>query len=175
MEDDPKAVTLLTLHAAKGLEYPVVFLTGLEDGVLPHSRSMEDSESMAEERRLFYVGLTRAKDVLYITHAFRRTVFGQTEVAIPSRFLQDIPHGVGRREARPNSGAKTVFSRPAVGIGRRVQKAVAPQAPPRFIASQQFSPHQAEKLLLGRQQPGRRAITRQQPPIQPAQTAPRRR
>src|SRR5690606_16593383 len=74
-----------------GLEYPVVFLTGLEDGVLPHSRSMEDSESMAEERRLFYVGLTRAKDLLYITHAFRRTFFGQTEVAIPSRFLQDIP------------------------------------------------------------------------------------
>ncbi len=91
LEDDPKAVTLLTLHAAKGLEFPVVFLTGLEDGVLPHSRSMEDSESMAEERRLFYVGLTRAKDVLYITHAFRRTFFGQTEVAIPSRFLQDIP------------------------------------------------------------------------------------
>lgn len=91
LEDDPKAVTLLTLHAAKGLEYPVVFLTGLEDGVLPHSRSMEDSESMAEERRLFYVGLTRAKDILYLTHAFRRTFFGQTEVAIPSRFLQDIP------------------------------------------------------------------------------------
>ncbi|MCA9898515.1 MAG: UvrD-helicase domain-containing protein [Ardenticatenaceae bacterium] len=91
LEDDPKAVTLLTLHAAKGLEFPVVFLTGLEDGVLPHSRSMEDSESMAEERRLFYVGLTRAKDILYITHAFRRTFFGQTEVAIPSRFLQDIP------------------------------------------------------------------------------------
>ncbi|MBK7895445.1 MAG: UvrD-helicase domain-containing protein [Anaerolineaceae bacterium] len=91
LEDDPKAVTLLTLHAAKGLEFPVVFLTGLEDGVLPHSRSMEDSESMAEERRLFYVGLTRAKDILTITHAFRRTFFGQTEVAIPSRFLQDIP------------------------------------------------------------------------------------
>ncbi len=91
LEEDPKAVTLLTLHAAKGLEYPVVFLTGLEDGVLPHSRSMEDSESMAEERRLFYVGLTRAKDILTITHAFRRTFFGQTEVAIPSRFLQDIP------------------------------------------------------------------------------------
>jgi DNA helicase-2/ATP-dependent DNA helicase PcrA len=91
LEDDPKATTLLTLHAAKGLEFPVVFLTGLEDGVLPHSRSMEDSESMAEERRLFYVGITRAKDQLFITHAFRRTFFGQTEVAIPSRFLQEIP------------------------------------------------------------------------------------
>lgn len=91
LEDDPKAVTLLTLHAAKGLEFPIVFLTGLEDGVLPHSRSMEDSESMAEERRLFYVGITRAMDQLFITHAFRRTFFGQTEVAIPSRFLQEIP------------------------------------------------------------------------------------
>ena len=91
LEDDPKATTLLTLHAAKGLEFPVVFLTGLEDGVLPHSRSMEDSESMAEERRLFYVGITRAKDQLFITHAFRRTFYGETEVAIPSRFLQEIP------------------------------------------------------------------------------------
>jgi DNA helicase-2/ATP-dependent DNA helicase PcrA len=91
LEEDPKATTLLTLHAAKGLEFPVVFLTGLEDGVLPHSRSMEDSESLAEERRLFYVGITRARDILYITHAFRRTFFGETEVAIPSRFLQEIP------------------------------------------------------------------------------------
>jgi DNA helicase-2/ATP-dependent DNA helicase PcrA len=91
LEDDPKAVTLLTLHAAKGLEFPIVFLTGLEDGVLPHSRSMEDSESLAEERRLFYVGITRAMDMLFITHAFRRTFFGETEVAIPSRFLQEIP------------------------------------------------------------------------------------
>ena len=91
LEDDPKAVTLLTLHAAKGLEFPIVFLAGLEDGVLPHSRSMDDSESLAEERRLFYVGITRAKDKVFITHAFRRTFFGETEVAIPSRFLQEIP------------------------------------------------------------------------------------
>ncbi|MCP4420804.1 MAG: UvrD-helicase domain-containing protein, partial [Chloroflexi bacterium] len=91
LEEDPQATTLLTLHAAKGLEFPVVFLTGLEDGVLPHSRSMEDSESLAEERRLFYVGITRAKDKVFITHAFRRTFYGETEVAIPSRFLQEIP------------------------------------------------------------------------------------
>ncbi|WP_420642017.1 ATP-dependent helicase [Candidatus Leptofilum sp.] len=107
LEDDPKAVTLLTLHAAKGLEFPVVFLTGLEDGVLPHSRSMEDSESMAEERRLFYVGITRAKDVVFITHAFRRTFFGETEVAIPSRFLQEIPldltEGGTAKQRRENS------------------------------------------------------------------------
>jgi DNA helicase-2/ATP-dependent DNA helicase PcrA len=91
LEEGADAVTLLTLHAAKGLEFPVVFITGLEDGILPHSRSFEDGESMAEERRLFYVGLTRAEDRLYLLHAFRRTYFGQTEVAVPSRFLHDIP------------------------------------------------------------------------------------
>lgn len=106
LEEDPQATTLLTLHAAKGLEFPVVFLTGLEDGVLPHSRSMDDSESLAEERRLFYVGITRAKDKLYLTHAFRRTFYGETEVAVPSRFLQEIPEDLAeggtaqqRREA----------------------------------------------------------------------------
>ena len=91
LEENPNAVTLLTLHAAKGLEYNIVFLCGLEDGILPHSRSLEDAESLAEERRLFYVGLTRAKDRVYLSHAFRRTFFGATEVAIPSRFLRDIP------------------------------------------------------------------------------------
>ncbi len=91
LEENPNAVTLLTLHAAKGLEYKIVFLCGLEDGILPHSRSLEDAESLAEERRLFYVGLTRAKDRVYLSHAFRRTFYGATEVAIPSRFLRDIP------------------------------------------------------------------------------------
>lgn len=91
MEGSPNAVTLLTLHAAKGLEFPVVFITGVEDGILPHSRSLDDAESLAEERRLFYVGLTRAKDKVYLSHAFRRTFFGEREVAVPSRFLQEIP------------------------------------------------------------------------------------
>lgn len=91
MEENPNSVTLLTLHAAKGLEFPVVFLAGLEEGILPHSRSLEDSESMAEERRLFYVGLTRAMDRVYLTHAFRRMFWGETEIAAPSRFLRDIP------------------------------------------------------------------------------------
>lgn len=91
LEENPNAVTLLTLHAAKGLEYKIVFLAGVEDGILPHSRSIEDAESLAEERRLFYVGLTRAEDRVYLSHAFRRTFYGETEVAIPSRFLRDIP------------------------------------------------------------------------------------
>jgi DNA helicase-2/ATP-dependent DNA helicase PcrA len=91
VDETQSRVTLLTLHAAKGLEFPVVFLTGLEDGVLPHSRSLDDGEEMAEERRLLYVGITRAKDRLYLSHAFRRTFFGDSSVSVPSRFLKDIP------------------------------------------------------------------------------------
>ncbi len=92
LEEEPNRATLLTLHAAKGLEFPVVFLAGLEDGILPHSRSLDDVESLAEERRLFYVGITRAMDRLYISHAFRRLGFGGYDVSVPSRFLQDLPH-----------------------------------------------------------------------------------
>ncbi len=91
LEETPNSTTLLTLHAAKGLEYPVVFITGLEEGMLPHSRSLEDAEELAEERRLFYVGITRAQDRLYLSHAFRRTFYGMTEATTPSRFLMDIP------------------------------------------------------------------------------------
>jgi DNA helicase-2/ATP-dependent DNA helicase PcrA len=91
LEEDPNAPTLLTLHAAKGLEFPVVFIVGLEDGLLPHSRSLEDGEELAEERRLFYVGLTRAKDQVLLSHAFRRMTYGGVEVSVPSRFLHDIP------------------------------------------------------------------------------------
>jgi DNA helicase-2/ATP-dependent DNA helicase PcrA len=94
LEEDPDAPTLLTLHAAKGLEFPIVFITGLEEGILPHSRSMDDAEELAEERRLFYVGLTRAKDQLYLSHAFRRTIFGDSDVSSPSRFLNEIPTGL---------------------------------------------------------------------------------
>jgi len=86
--------TLLTLHAAKGLEFGTVFLVGLDEGVLPHERSFEDEESMAEERRLMYVGLTRAKDRLFITRAFRRTTYGGADVMNPSRFLSDLPENL---------------------------------------------------------------------------------
>lgn len=86
-----EAPTLLTLHAAKGLEFPVVFITGLDDGLLPHSRSLDDPEEMAEERRLLYVGITRAKDRVYLTRADRRSTFGGYDDSVPSRFLRDIP------------------------------------------------------------------------------------
>jgi DNA helicase-2/ATP-dependent DNA helicase PcrA len=83
--------TLLTLHAAKGLEFGVVFIVGLDDGILPHSRSFEEPEEMEEERRLFYVGITRAKDRLYILRAMRRGGRGYAEDTVESRFLSDLP------------------------------------------------------------------------------------
>jgi len=96
--------TLLTLHAAKGLEFPVVFIVGLNDGTLPHSRSFEDPEAMMEERRLFYVGITRAKDHLYLVCAQNRSSYGFNEPSAPSRFLADIPSdlvsGTGAAEVR---------------------------------------------------------------------------
>jgi DNA helicase II / ATP-dependent DNA helicase PcrA len=90
-EGTKDAVTLITLHAAKGLEYPYVFLLGLEEGVLPHARSVDDSRQLEEERRLFYVGITRAMKGLYLVHAFRRTLYGNQQINEPSRFLQDVP------------------------------------------------------------------------------------
>jgi len=85
------SVTLLTLHAAKGLEFPVVFLAGMEEGVFPHSRSLYSNSDIEEERRLCYVGITRAKEELYLTHAYRRTLFGSSSYNPPSRFIKDIP------------------------------------------------------------------------------------
>lgn len=93
-DDNANAPTLLTLHAAKGLEFKVVFIIGLVEGVLPHSRSMDDPEKMAEERRLMYVGITRAKERLYLLHPFRRSQWGESDIAEPSRFLADLPDEV---------------------------------------------------------------------------------
>ncbi len=90
-DDAPQAVTCITLHAAKGLEFPVVFLIGVEDGILPHQRSFDDPSSMEEERRLCYVGCTRAKQALYLVHAFRRSLAGSTGHNPRSRFIDDIP------------------------------------------------------------------------------------
>ena len=94
MEDTSKIPTLLTLHAAKGLEFPVVFITGLNDGTLPHSRSFDDPEAMLEERRLFYVGITRARDRLFFVYALNRSAYGYVEPVDHSRYLDDIPYGL---------------------------------------------------------------------------------
>ena len=89
--DDEGAVTMMTLHIAKGLEFPVVFITGMEEGVFPHMRSMTDPGQLEEERRLCYVGITRAKERLFLTHAWSRSLWGGTNYNPPSRFLHEIP------------------------------------------------------------------------------------
>ncbi|NOY98697.1 MAG: UvrD-helicase domain-containing protein [Chloroflexi bacterium] len=100
LTEDVNAPTLLTLHAAKGLEFGVVFIVGLDDGLLPHNRSFDEPEEMAEERRLFYVGITRAKDRLYLVRSVQRGRHGYPEETYPSRFLDDIPADLLAGQAR---------------------------------------------------------------------------
>lgn len=103
-EDSKGKVTLMTLHAAKGLEFPVVFIVGLEEGLFPHSRSLFDINELEEERRLAYVGITRAKDIVYLTYACRRLYFGQRASNPPSRFIVDIPEGLMEAVENSNLG-----------------------------------------------------------------------
>jgi DNA helicase-2/ATP-dependent DNA helicase PcrA len=84
-------ISLMTLHSSKGLEFPVVFIAGLEEGVLPYCKAMERECEIAEERRLFYVGMTRAKDILWLTGASKRRLYSKLQDQEPSRFLRDIP------------------------------------------------------------------------------------
>jgi DNA helicase-2/ATP-dependent DNA helicase PcrA len=89
--DRNAAVTLMTVHSAKGLEFPIVFLVGLEDGIFPHSRSINDPKELEEERRLAYVAITRAEKILYVTHSMRRRVYGEEMASEPSQFLNEMP------------------------------------------------------------------------------------
>jgi DNA helicase-2/ATP-dependent DNA helicase PcrA len=110
VDGDSSRVTLMTLHTAKGLEYPVVFIVGMEDGVFPHLRSLGEPDEMEEERRLAYVGITRARERLYLSHAWCRNLWGQTQYNPPSRFLKEIPDTLvrasegGRRPAARQPG-----------------------------------------------------------------------
>ncbi|MCB5952305.1 DNA helicase PcrA [Enterococcus sp. BWT-B8] len=97
-EESTSQVTLMTLHAAKGLEFPVVFLIGLEEGIFPLSRAMLEEHELEEERRLAYVGITRAEEVLYMTNAFSRTLYGKTQYNRPSRFLEEIEEELFNRQ-----------------------------------------------------------------------------
>jgi DNA helicase-2/ATP-dependent DNA helicase PcrA len=112
--DGKGAVTLSTLHAAKGLEFPSVFVVGLEEGYLPHGQSAEDAEELEEERRLLYVGMTRARDELTLTLAGRRLVYGKIQMRTPSRFLDEIPAEIleERAERQPAAAMRpTIFAR----------------------------------------------------------------
>jgi DNA helicase-2/ATP-dependent DNA helicase PcrA len=130
-EEGAGAVTLMTLHTAKGLEFPAVFIVGMEDGVFPHMRSLGDPGELEEERRLAYVGITRAQDRLYLTSAWSRMLFGGSNYNPPSRFLAEIPDGLmekaGKRARRTASeraasvGPRTTVSPGQIGPGDRVR------------------------------------------------------
>src|SRR3954447_13143331 len=111
--DDGGMVTLMTLHTAKGLEFPTVFLTGLEDGVFPHSRSLDDGGELEEERRLAYVGLTRARERLYVSRALVRSAWGAPSHNPASRFLDELP--VDLVDWRRTEAEQTVWERPGYG------------------------------------------------------------
>jgi len=116
LDEEEEGVTLMTLHAAKGLEFPVVFLVGMEEGLFPHARTLESEEELEEERRLCYVGITRAKEALYFTRARERLLYGEIVINEPSRFLADVPEDLCRNVTRrPGSAwglARRAVSRP---------------------------------------------------------------
>ncbi len=101
--DGTANVTLMTVHAAKGLEFPIVFLVGMEDGIFPHSRSLNDNEQLEEERRLAYVAITRAEQMLYVSHAMSRRVYGNEMQSQPSQFLNELPHDLMQDFSRSSS------------------------------------------------------------------------
>jgi DNA helicase-2/ATP-dependent DNA helicase PcrA len=110
---------------AKGLEFPVVFILGLEEGILPHARSSDSLEELEEERRLFYVGITRAKDRLYLLRAFRRATYGRSAIAEPSQFLRDIPRELTsnkRRTWTPRPSVSAFQAQPAAQAPRREEE-----------------------------------------------------
>ena len=126
-DEESGSVTLMTLHNAKGLEFPVVFVIGMEDGVFPHYRSMGDPAALEEERRLAYVGITRARERLYLCHAWSRTLFGTTSYNPPSRFLGEIPSElVQDLEAEDEDGGAVI----GAGGGSWIREAVTEHARP---------------------------------------------
>ena len=109
LEGKEDVVTMMSLHSAKGLEYPIVYMVGMEEGLFPHSRSLLDKAQMEEERRLCYVGITRAKERLYLTYAKRRLIYGTITSSMPSRFLNDIPEELVERHESNFYSSKSNF------------------------------------------------------------------
>lgn len=139
-ESSDSKVTLMTLHAAKGLEFPVVFLTGLDEGLFPHSRTLMDPAQVEEERRLAYVGITRAERQLYVTNAVTRTMYGRISAYMPSRFLAEIPpqfmEDYHRKSAMPQSRTTVVPGKQRVSI---LTKPVASSLPKKHAVTDTFA------------------------------------
>ncbi|HEV7664515.1 MAG TPA: 3'-5' exonuclease, partial [Chloroflexota bacterium] len=147
------AVTLITLHAAKGLEFPYVFLVGIEEGILPHQRSVDDPKQLEEERRLFYVGITRAMRGLYLVRAFRRTTYGSASANTPSRFLLDVPASLALVTHAPGAGRSgggtSAWSSP------REERPGVTRQQARELAARRFTPLLPEVRSAERQRPVR--------------------
>jgi len=144
MDDRAQGMTLITLHMVKGLEFPVVFMLGMEEGLFPHSRSLDSPSGLEEERRLAYVGMTRAKDRLYLFHAFRRHLWGSANLNLPSRFLKDIPPALIDGSAGIPQGVPDAGMAPA-----RVVEAARPGVPVELV--QRYQPgDQVEHRSWGR-------------------------
>lgn len=139
-ESSDSKVTLMTLHAAKGLEFPVVFLTGLDEGLFPHSRTLLDPAQVEEERRLAYVGITRAERQLYVTNAITRTMYGRISAYMPSRFLAEIPpqlmEDYYRKSAMPQRRTTAVPGKQRVSI---LTKPVASSLPKKHAVTDTFA------------------------------------
>lgn len=139
-ESSESKVTLMTLHAAKGLEFPVVFLVGLDEGLFPHSRTLMDSSQIEEERRLAYVGITRAEQQLYVTNASTRTMYGRISAYMPSRFLAEIPENLleeyHRKAAMLQQSTTTVPSKQRMSI---LSKPVASSLPKKHAVDTTFA------------------------------------
>jgi DNA helicase-2/ATP-dependent DNA helicase PcrA len=159
------SVTLMTLHSAKGLEFPVVFMIGMEERLFPHVRSLEDPEQMEEERRLCYVGMTRAKERLFLTNARRRRTFGQEQFNPPSRFIGDIPKdlldledeyqsvfGFGYDTDPRETGESASPGRLAVGDtahSHNLESVLAAEAAPRTVREVEVVPDETEEVFVG--------------------------
>ncbi len=151
-EERANRVCLMTLHSAKGLEFPVVFLTGMEEGILPHQRSLFSEEALSEERRLCYVGMTRAKRLLYLTRARFRTVYGKSSGTEPSRFLASIPPDlVEPRHETDHLGPATGTSRDSAfpGMKREPEAPRPPDPLPPFLADRPPPPSRARLFRVG--------------------------
>ena len=144
--DRNAAVTLMTVHAAKGLEFPIVFLVGLEDGIFPHSRSMNDSQELEEERRLAYVAITRAEKILYITHSMRRRVYGEEMAAEPSQFLNEMPLEMIEDLSRGSSWlsfAKSNFSKESKRTISQLKGETQPEKPKNLYIGKTYNSTEA--------------------------------
>ncbi|WP_031515521.1 DNA helicase PcrA [Desulfofalx alkaliphila] len=119
-QGDANAVSLMSLHMAKGLEFPVVFLTGMEEGIFPHLRSLDEPEEMEEERRICYVGITRARRLLYLTYCWSRTLYGRTQNNLPSRFIEEIPDELISRDVLHQSGSNNSIRTSPAGASKEV-------------------------------------------------------